>query len=1148
MEVLITKRGETVKFINKNTAIVFDNFNNVIEAGVPVLYLKSKGSTFIPSFNSEFIRGKGLIIGNYGLKGGGQCFSKCMYPKESSTMSQVNSKMISDVNHPIRDQSEISDQLDQLISGCNKSIIGNIVLSINFLSSLQPSDFASPINVSISLLQCLGIEGIWEQLSWAEVRKKIASLSRKLLIYSYYKSPDRVKVFSNAKNNILDLTQSIIDRILEEEDNFPENGLLYEMKAITALIKTLKDSDRWYKSLISNGKNIFDIFFSADPMALKDFISTFSDFLKTKIENRMSIHLSCLDYISKQEISLIVDFLSRLMEEFKESKWELLYSIIDEVEPVLLSKLSTKSQKELLFFGNKKSVGIKSFAGFNFYTFSDNWRIREKVVVVLVKLIAANTGLKNSAQEVIAERIIFETDRRVKDILNDPTLVEESHDLIQRSWEVKKDRFEELLIQERSILESLEKKVGESQGTEHANLLAALQAQRDNFEKQINEISQVAASLGKASNFLEKYQDMAQNIQEKFLSIQLSNQELERNIDRKFSVLMHKITARSPKSNNLELFSVPNSSNFFIGRDKELEDMNSILNKFKKKVCTLALVGMGGIGKTQLALEFANQKIDYFGPVWFMSADSRSKIEAGFFEIAEVLNINLELKQAEIFRKIFVWLSQQKKPWLLILDGLVNPKDIEDFAPHGKGMILITSRYPYWDLVITIKELDRKYSLQLLENISNIDIDESAEQLAEELADLPIAVCQAASFIMQTNSDYEEYLILLKNRQSIPRLNEPLQSSWNISLLQISEENKSCRSWLECLAFLSPNGIPENLSKAVFEYIDNTKDLMKYKQVIKLALGYSLIEVDNKKWISMHKLVQNFIRRLSKKLDFVIEVLENVFLSLFTMDQDIEIKKSLADHLKFFLSTFKSSSADSGELHTRLGIFYLEVLRNVSLASSFMHTALKIQVEKFGKSSLEAAHVYNNLGNVYFEQSDIKQAISYYQKGLSNKLRNLESNAIEIAYSYNNLGISYLELKDMQKAIEFLSKAMEIMKIHLDESDISITTIYLNLGIAYDEINKFDKAESYLNLAYNIRSKIFKPPNPDVADCLLNLGILHRKMNKKKQGLQEITQACEILNECLGSDHPSTINAKEHLEKTNEYIFPKEKVPKIIIS
>ena len=191
---------------------------------------------------------------------------------------------------------------------------------------------------------------------------------------------------------------------------------------------------------------------------------------------------------------------------------------------------------------------------------------------------------------------------------------------------------------------------------------------------------------------------------------------------------------------------------------------------------------MGGIGKTQLVLEFAGIHRNKFGAMWFVNAESQVKLEAGFLDMAQVLSIDLELKKNDIIRRVLITLAKQRDPWLLIYDGVVNPKDVDGFIPQGCGMVLVTSRNPCWDLYVSLLELDRLSLIELLKNMTKINEPAEADLIVNELGDLPLALCQAGCFIKQTNSDYHEYLALVKASMLDINNNDGLDSSWIINL------------------------------------------------------------------------------------------------------------------------------------------------------------------------------------------------------------------------------------------------------------------------------------------------------------------------------------------------------------------------------
>ena len=289
---------------------------------------------------------------------------------------------------------------------------------------------------------------------------------------------------------------------------------------------------------------------------------------------------------------------------------------------------------------------------------------------------------------------------------------------------------------------------------------------------------------------------------------------------------------------------------------------------------TQVISGLGGIGKTQTALEFAYKYSSEYGYIFWVRADSELTIQTDFVQIAQKLNLleKNDEQSAVIVAAVKRFLSTTQNTWLLIFDNVEDPSLIVKYRPDkSNGHILLTSRSHTFDILgITspteLGEMAPEEALMFLLKRTGRENQQlsaetrlSAEQLTEELGFLPLALEQAGAYILKRQTLIPDYLISYRKRRIVlleqqkPVIGDNKKSvatTWAINFAQVEEESPAAPDLLRCSAFLSPDNIPfvlltgaatklgPHLSKAL---ADTNKDPVALDEVLFPLLQYSLI-------------------------------------------------------------------------------------------------------------------------------------------------------------------------------------------------------------------------------------------------------------------------------------------------------------------
>ncbi|GIF24307.1 MinD-like ATPase involved in chromosome partitioning or flagellar assembly/tetratricopeptide (TPR) repeat protein [Actinoplanes tereljensis] len=327
------------------------------------------------------------------------------------------------------------------------------------------------------------------------------------------------------------------------------------------------------------------------------------------------------------------------------------------------------------------------------------------------------------------------------------------------------------------------------------------------------------------------------------------------------------------------VWDVPQRNATFTGRGQLLEVLRDRLAADVTVVTPQALYGLGGVGKTQVALEYAHRFAANYDIVWWISAERPSDVRQSMADLAQLLDLPNAENVGEAWKGVLDALRRgiPYRRWLLIFDNVDDPAEIEPYLPQGPGHVLLTSRNLTWGGHATTVEVglfSRPESVALLHRRVPTMSDEEAESLAERLGDLPLAVEQAGAWLAATAMSVRTYQGLLDTQ--LPQMlsgspptgyERPVAATWRLSLERIREHMPAAAKLLEICAFFAAEPIPTS-----FFYNERFIDILlpldpllseplMQGRLIQEIGRYALARLDTgQSTIQLHRLVQAVIQ------------------------------------------------------------------------------------------------------------------------------------------------------------------------------------------------------------------------------------------------------------------------------------------------
>jgi tetratricopeptide (TPR) repeat protein len=629
----------------------------------------------------------------------------------------------------------------------------------------------------------------------------------------------------------------------------------------------------------------------------------------------------------------------------------------------------------------------------------------------------------------------------------------------------------------------------------------------------------------------------------------------------------------------------------FTGRADELDRLDAILTQDRPAAVTqvgrAAVQGLGGVGKTSLAVEYANRFRSLYDGVWWCPAETRTGLMTSLAALATELEVASpeDADVGKAGRAALRRLAEQGDIWLLVYDNVSSPEEIADLLPAAGARALITSRFSDFSGradEVSLDVLPIEEAIQFLMDRAGRSDEAGARTLVEALGRLPLALDHAAAFCKRTQMSFAAYTANASRLiDEAPRgAPYPLSvaATFKLAIDETVKQRPAAEALMAFLAQCAPERVPMTLVEGAID--DEIERMAALAALAEVSLIKHDPFEDGAPAVMVHRLVQAVARARSEAKGVAHSATTRLIARLVTVyPSDSYFAGSwprctqLTPHLLSIWETERAVAATTTEcivLMNRVGwyfcggafysdarslferaltiretaqgathpdtanslhnlAFVLQAQGDLAAAQPLLERALSICEKAFGPEHLYTSTSLDNLAGMLQARGDFAGARPLYERVLGIWEKALGPDHPGTAKSRDNLARLLRAQGDLAGTRPLLERALAIREKAFGTEHCGTATTLDDLADLLQTQGDLAGAGPLFERALAIREKALGPEHTDTATSLNNLASLLQAQGDLAGARPLLERALDVREKALGSEHPDTANVLNNL-------------------
>jgi tetratricopeptide (TPR) repeat protein len=583
-------------------------------------------------------------------------------------------------------------------------------------------------------------------------------------------------------------------------------------------------------------------------------------------------------------------------------------------------------------------------------------------------------------------------------------------------------------------------------------------------------------------------------------------------------------------------FNLPPRNPSFVGRKTLLAELDRLLDDDTHRSRAVALSGLAGVGKTELALEVAHRRHREGRVAWWIVADDPAGTASGLADLATAAGITQYEREQDTREAL--WRELDRNPgWLLVFDNADDPGQLEPFLPLAQhGDVIITSHNRAWRRLarpIALPPLSRADSVAFAVARSGDPDRAGADALAGLLGDLPLALEQACAYIEQTGMSVPDYVRLFRSRRANLLLRDvggprpTIATTWGLAFDRLRLRSPLAATVLETMAYLAPDAV----DVAVLTPL--AADELDLHDAIGELLRLSLVDREGAQ-LRVHGLLQDVIRnRLPEPARR-----ERFVVAAGLCDAPTRADDAGAAAWAAHLVVLAGHGENLGLVPDRLVESLSALARRYAAralypaATQVLDAALRlVRVPAHGAPAagraVQEGRLLCQLGEVYDAAGRLPEALDLHRDAVRRLSALVGPDDIALAHAHNRLGHVLNCADDVENAISEHRCALDVLD-RAGRDDLR-PPVLTDLGYTLWAAGRLEAAEAALLAARDALAAQGRRDDRDWAHATAGLGMVEQDSGRLDAAVGHQRTVIEVFTRVCGADHPDTAQAWDKL-------------------